>query len=90
MSFEKPTREQMRAVTDDLGIDLSDDELAGYLDRMEGFARAYTLVDEAPDPRPGVGHRRSPERRPRPAENRYNAWFVKTSIRGRVPRPARG
>ena len=81
MSFEKPTREQMRAVADDLGIDLSDDELTGYLDRMEGFARAYALVDEAPDPLPGVGHRRSPGRRPRPAENRYNAWFVKTSIR---------
>ena len=81
MSFEKPTREQLRAVADDLGIDLSDDELAGYLDRMEGFARAYALVDEAPDPLPGVGHRRSPGRRPRPAENRYNAWFVKASIR---------
>ena len=42
---------------------------------------AYALVDEAPDPLPGVGHRRSPGRRPRLAENRYNAWFVKTSIR---------
>ncbi len=81
MSFKNPTGDQMRAVADDLGIDLSDDELAGYLDRMEGFSRAYALVDEAPDPAPGAGHRRSPVRRPRPAENRCNAWFVKTSIR---------
>ena len=81
ISFSRPTHDQMRAVADDLGIDLSDDELAGYLDRMEGFARAYALVDQASDPLPGVGHRRSPGRRPRPVENRYNAWFVKTSIR---------
>ena len=29
----------------------------------------------------GVGHRRSPGRRPRATENRHNAWFVKASIR---------
>ncbi len=81
MPFSKPTLEQVRAVADDLGIHPSDDELAGYLERMEGFARAYTLVDEAPEPAPDLGRRRSPGRRPRPAENRYNAWFVKASIR---------
>ncbi len=81
MSFAKPTREQMRAVADDLGIDLSDDELTEHLERMEGFARAYALVDEAPDPEPELGRRRPPGRRPRPAENRYNAWLVKASIR---------
>ena len=53
MSFVKPTLDQMRAVAGDLGIDLSDDELTGYLERMEGFAHAYALVDEAPDPAPG-------------------------------------
>ena len=47
MPFEKPTLDQLRAVADDLGIDLSDDELAGYLERMEGFSRAYALVEEA-------------------------------------------
>lgn len=81
MSFDKPTREQLRAVADGLGVDLSDDELTGYLGRMDGFARAYALVGEAPDPAPGVRQPRVPARRPRPAENRYNAWYVKTSIR---------
>lgn len=81
MSFAKPTHEQMRAVVDDLGIDLSDDELAGYLGRMEGFARAYALVDEAADPPPASRHRRSAWRRPAPDLNRYNAWFVITSVR---------
>ena len=79
MSFEKPTLEQMRAVADDLGIDLSDDELTGYLERMEGFSRAYALVDEAPDPTPPP--RRRSWRRPGADLNRYNSWFVKTSIR---------
>ena len=79
MPFEKPTLDQMRAVADDLGIALSDDELAGYLERMEGFCRAYALVDEAPDPAPRVPRRSW--RRPEPDLNRYNAWFVKTSIR---------
>ncbi|MCY4487537.1 MAG: amidase [Deltaproteobacteria bacterium] len=81
MSFDKPTRDQIRVVADSLGIDLSDGELDGHLERMEGFSRAYALVDEAPDPAPAVGQRRAPARRPRPAENRYNAWYVKTSIR---------
>lgn len=71
----------MRVIADDLGVDLSDDELNGYMERMEGFARAYALVDETPDPAPAVGRGRAPARRPRPAENRYNAWYVKTSIR---------
>ncbi len=79
MPFEKPTLDQIRAVADDLGIDLSDDELAGYLERMEGFSRAYALVDETPDPGPRVRGRTW--RRPAPDLNRYNAWFVKTSIR---------
>ena len=80
LRFVQPTREQMRAVADDLGIDLSDDELTGYLERMEGFSQAYALVDAEPDPAPAVGRRR-PWRRPPPDLNRYNAWFVKTSIR---------
>ena len=80
MSFTPPTLEQMRAVADDLGIDLSDDELTSYLERMEGFSRAYALVDEEPDPVPGVRSRRS-WRHPAQDLNRYNAWFVKTSIR---------
>ncbi len=79
MPFEKPTREQMRAVADDLGIDLSDDELTVYLERMEGFSRAYALVDEEPDPEPRVRPRTW--RRPEPDLNRCNAWFVRTSIR---------
>lgn len=87
MPFSKPTRDQIRAVADDLGVDLTDDELTGYLERMEGFSRAYALVDEEPDPAPGVRRKRS-WRRPAPDLNRYNAWFVKTSIqeeyRGRL------
>ena len=79
MSFTRPTLDQIRAVADDLGIDLSDDELTGYLERMEGFSRAYALVDETPDPGPRVRGRTW--RRPEPDLNRYNAWFVKTSIR---------
>ena len=79
MSFTRPTLNQIRAVADDLGIDLSDDELTGYLERMEGFSRAYALVDETPDPGPRVRGRTW--RRPAPDLNRYNAWFVKTSIR---------
>ncbi len=79
MPFEKPTLEQMRVVAGGLGIDLSDDELAGYLERMEGFSRAYALVDAAPDPVPRIGGRSW--RRPAPDLNRCNAWFVKTSIR---------
>ena len=69
----------MRAVAGDLGIDLSDDELAGYLERMEGLSRAYAAVDEEPDPAPTA--RRRSWQRPEPDLNRCNAWFVKTSIR---------
>ena len=79
MPFETPTRDQMRAVADDLGIDLSDDELTAYLERMAVFSLAYAMVDAAPDPSPPA-HQRT-WRRPEPDLNRYNAWFVKTSIR---------
>jgi len=81
MSFVKPTPEQIRAVADGLGLDLSDDELTSYLEQMEAFSRAYVLVDEVPDPEPRVENRRVLWHRPTLATNQYNAWSVKTSIR---------
>ncbi len=81
MSFVKPTPEQIRTIADDLGLDLSDDELTDYLEQMEAFSRAYVLVDEVPDPEPQVENRRVLWHRPTLTTNPYNAWSVKTSIR---------
>ena len=45
--------------------------------------RAYDVVDRMPDYLPEVKYPRTPGYRPEGEENKYGAWYVKTSIKGR-------
>ena len=43
---------------------------------------AYDAVDAMPDYVPAVKYPRTPGYRPEGEENKYNAWYVKTEIKG--------
>jgi amidase len=81
--FEKPTLADLRQAAQQLGMSPSDaylravDEIAGPL------AQAYAVLDAMPDELPPVKYPRGPVHRPQGDENRYGAWYVKTSIKGR-------
>ncbi len=90
MALRRPNMEQMRELTRSLHMSLSESELAQYLEQMEGSFQAYDRVDALPDFVPEVTYARTPGRRPSTDENKLNAWYVKTDIRGADAGPLRG
>jgi len=82
MPVTRPTVAQVRALADDLGFTLSDADAQSFLGLMAGTFAAYDAVAAMPDHVPAVKYPRTPGYRPEGAENRYNAWYVKTTVKG--------
>src|SRR5499426_772129 len=82
MAVKRPTLAQLHEVSRDLGMTLSDEDARSFLGLMEGSFAAYDAVDAMPDYVPPVKYPRTPGYRPEGAENRYNAWYVKTTVNG--------
>jgi amidase len=77
-----PTREQLRALAEDLGMSFSDADLEHHLAAFPASIAAYNLIDQMPDELPVVRYPRTPGYRPTGEENKYNAWYVKTTVEG--------
>lgn len=82
MTVKRPTLDQMRDIVADLGMNLSDDRIGEFMEQMAGSFAAYDAVDAMPDYIPVVRYPRTPGYRPEGDENKYNAWYVKTTIKG--------
>jgi len=82
MAIKRPTPSQLRAVAQDLGMTLTDDDLRSYLDLMAASFGAYDAVEAMPDYLPEVKYPRTPGYQPEGTENPYNAWYVKTTVKG--------
>lgn len=82
MAVKRPTPSQLRAVAHDLGITLTEEDVHSYLALMAGSFAAYDAVDAMPDYLPAVTYPRTPGYRPEGTENRYNAWYIKTTVQG--------
>src|SRR5262245_8604391 len=82
MAVKRPTPSQLRAVAEDLGITLTDQDVTSYLGLMAGTIAAYDAVDAMPDYLPQVKYPRTPGYMPEGAENAWNAWYVKTTVKG--------
>src|SRR5262245_5822255 len=82
MAVKRPTLAQLHAVASDLGMTLSEEDARSFLGLMEGSFAAYDAVDAMPDHVPPVKYPRTPGYRPEATENRYNAWYVKTTVKG--------
>jgi len=82
MPVTRPTVAQVRGLADDLGFTLSDADAQSFLGLMAGSFAAYDAVAAMPDLVRAVKYPRTPGYRPEGAENRYNAWYVKTTVKG--------
>src|ERR1700726_4425140 len=82
MAVRRPTLDQLRRVAEDLGMTMGDEELKSYDALMQGNYAAYDIIDAMPDYVPAVKYPRTPGYRPEGEENKYNAWYVKTTIKG--------
>jgi amidase len=79
--FEKPSLDDLRQAAR-LGMHPSDDYLRAVHEIVAPLAGAYAALDDAPDELPVVKYPRAPFHFPQEEENRYGAWYVKTSIKG--------
>ena len=82
MAVQQPTAEQVRAAAEEVGLALTDDDIKSYQGLMAGSIAAYNMVDHMADELPPVKYPRTPGHFPAPEDNKQNAWYVKTSIKG--------
>lgn len=90
MTVRRPTHAQLKEISLELGMHLSDDRVQEFLDVMQGTIDAYDVVDALPDYLPPVLYPRTSGTRPSPEDNPLNAWYVKTEIRGAPRGPLQG
>ncbi|WP_131194808.1 amidase [Lichenihabitans psoromatis] len=82
MAVARPTPEQMTDIVDGLGMSLSPERIAEFMDLMAGSFAAYDLVESLPDYIPAVKYPRTPGVFPPASENKLNAWYVKSEVKG--------
>jgi amidase len=82
MAVRRPTLDQLRGVAEDLGMHMGEEELKSYDALMQANYAAYDAVDAMPDYVPAVKYPRTPGYRPEGDENKFNAWYVKTIVKG--------
>jgi amidase len=82
MTVRRPTTAQLQDIVFDLGMDMQAEILEQFRELMEGSIASYDVVDALPDEKPEVRYPRTPGYRPSGGENPFNAWYVKTTIKG--------
>jgi amidase len=90
MAVIQPTPAQLREAANEAGLSLTDADVQSFLGLIKGNVDAYNVVDGLPDNLPEVKYPRTPGRFPSADENRHNAWYVKTSIKGASSGPLKG
>lgn len=80
--MKKPTAQQMSTIAESLGMHLAPAQIEEYLAIMEGAVAGYRLLESLPDELPAVLYPRTPGYAPPLEENRWNAWYYKSTIRG--------
>src|ERR1700728_302746 len=82
MAVQLPTPSQLREGAAQVGLELSEADLASFIELMRPNVAAYNVVDAMPDNLPSVRYPRGAGYRPSGEENAYNAWYVKTTVQG--------
>src|SRR5881398_2684771 len=89
-SAKLPTPDELKAVGRQMGMRLSDADIAFFLETMGGTVAAYHAIEAMVDPMPPVKYPRTPGYRPEGAENKYNAWYYKSEVQGAPSGKLRG
>lgn len=82
MAVKVPTPDQLRYVAEEIGLDLTNDDVHSFIEILRPYIDAYNVVDAMPDELPRVKYPRAPGYRPQGEENPYNAWYYKTTVKG--------
>jgi amidase len=90
MTVKRPTPKQMMDIVESMGMSMTMDRVEEFLGQMAGSFARYDIVDAMPDYVPTVEYPRTPGYFPPPSENKYNAWYVKSEIKGAPTGPLVG
>src|SRR5206468_4168535 len=82
MAPRLPTIEQILDIAGFYGMHLDSEDAASFRGLMAGSMASYARLDELAEPKLPVRYPRTPGYRPGPEENRLNAWYWKTEIKG--------
>lgn len=82
MSIPMPTSEQVKEIADQIGLDVSDEDVETFRGLMGGGIDAFNQVDAMDDELPTVKYPREAGYRPDAEENPLNGWYYKTSVKG--------
>ncbi|HXA25425.1 MAG TPA: amidase [Acetobacteraceae bacterium] len=82
MTVQVPTPRQILDIADQMGLSLTDADVESFIGILRPSIAAYNIIDAMPDNLPEVKYARTPGRRPLPEENKYSAWYVKTTVQG--------
>jgi amidase len=82
MAVRLPTADQLREAAREMGLSLTDADVASFIGLMQPSIDGYNAVDAMPDNLPPVTYPRTPGRRPAAEENKHNAWYVKSTVQG--------
>ena len=82
MTVQVPTPRQILEIADQMGLSLTDADVESFIGILRPSIAAYNIIDAMPDNLPEVKYARTPGRRPLPDDNKCNAWYVKTTVRG--------
>jgi amidase len=82
MTVKLPTPAQLDAVASEVGLSLSKADVESFLGLLKPLIDSYQVVDQLPDELPVVKYPRTPGYRPTGAENPYNAWYHKSTVKG--------
>lgn len=91
MPVRGPTHEQLEDIVDDLYMTMSGEEIEFFRGVIDGLiSGAYETVEQMPDYIPEVTYPRTPGYKPTGEENKYNAWYVKSEVKGASDGPLAG
>ena len=82
MAIKLPNSCDIRAISEEIGLDLEEEEILEYIELMGPTIESYNFIDTVPDNIPSVKYSRTPGYKPIGEENKYNAWHVKTTVNG--------
>ncbi|MDW3221555.1 MAG: amidase [Paracoccaceae bacterium] len=80
--IDRPSETELKEAGAELGLFLSSDDAASFLGLMEGLFEAYDAVNGMDNGAPTQRYPRAPGARPSAKDNPYNAWAVRTDIKG--------
>ena len=90
MPFEYPKHEQIKAIAEEFGMEMNREQIDEYLRVINELIADYETVESMGDFLPTVKYPRDSGFIPPADKNPFNAWHVKTNIRGATEGPLVG